>query len=103
MPSPTPASLPLASPENPLSPETLETPNPAPLKPKVEAGVKKPTDSSKVTPPPSVKADFASDYFKVLGLQVCPKCGNKKQTDGCSNVICGVGESNCPMVEESKK
>ena len=99
MPSPTP----FPNPENPLSPETLETPDPAPLKPKVEAGVKKPSDVSKVTPPLSVKADYASDYFKKLGLEVCPKCGNKKQTDGRGNVICGVNESNCPMVEESKK
>lgn len=103
MPSSTSPAPSLPSSENPLSPETLETPDPAPLKPRVEAGVKKPTDSSKVTPPLSVKADFASDYFKVLGLQVCPKCGNKKQTDGHNNVICGVGESSCPMVEESKK
>lgn len=88
--------------ENPLSPETLETPDPAPLKPKVEAGVKKPGDVSKVTPPPSVKANYASDYFKMLGFAVC-SCGNKKQTDGYGNVICGIGESNCPMVEESRK
>lgn len=98
-----PSSTPLPNPENPLSPETLETPDPAPLKPKVEAGVKKPGDISKVTPPPSVKADYASDYFKKLGLEVCPKCGSKKQTDGHNNVICGVGESSCSMVEESKK
>ena len=96
------APSPPPSPENPLSPETLETPDPAPLKPKVEAGVKKPSDASKVTAP-SGKADYASDYFKMLGLQVCPKCGNKKQTDGYNNVICGVSESSCPMVEESKK
>lgn len=103
MPSPTPPSPPPISSENPLSPETLETPDPAPLKPKVEAGVKKPSDGSKVTPPPSIKADYASGYFKLLGLQVCPQCGNKKQTDGYNNVICGVGEPSCPMVEETKK
>lgn len=98
-----PSPTPVPYLENPLSPETLETPDPAPLKPKIEAGVKKPSDASKVTPPLSVKADYASDYFKVLGLAVCSKCGNKKQTNGYGNVICGVGESNCPMVEGSKK
>jgi len=98
---PNPLNLP--NPESPLSPQTLETPEPTPLKPKVEAGVKKATEDLKVTPLPSIKADFASDYFKTLGLQVCPKCGSKKQTDGYNSVICGVGESNCPMVKESKK
>lgn len=93
----------MPTPENPLSPQTLETPDPAPLKPKVEAGVKKPSDTSKTTPPPSVKADFASDYYKALGWDVCPKCGNKKQTDGYSNIICGVGESSCPMIQQESK
>lgn len=98
---PNPPHLP--NPESPLSPQTLETPDSTPLKPKVEAGVKKATEDSKVTPPPSVKADFASDYFKVLGLPFCSKCGSKKQTDGHGNVICSVNESSCPMVKESKK
>ena len=98
-----PNSQSLPNPESPLSPQTLETPDPAPLKPKVESGVKKVTDDSKVIPPPSVKADFASNHFKALGLPVCSKCGSKKQTDGYGNVICSINESSCPMVEESKK
>lgn len=96
MPSPTP----LPNPENPLSPQTLETPDPAPLKPKVEAGVKKPSDTSKVTPSVSVKTDYASDYFKTLGLAVCTKCGNKKQTDGFGNIICGLSDPSCPMLQK---
>lgn len=98
---PSPPSL--SNSESPLSPQTLETPDPTPLKPKVEVGVKKATEDSKVTSPPSVKADFASGYFKKLGLSVCPKCGSKKQTDGHGNVICSANESTCPMVEGSKK
>lgn len=93
----------MPNPENPLSPQTLETPDPHPLKPKVESGVKKASDTSKTVTPSSVKADYASDYFKSLGLETCYKCGNKKQTDGYGNVICGVGEPSCPMVEEAKK
>lgn len=87
--------------ENPNSPPTLETPDPNPPKPKVEAGVKKPPDVSKVQPPPTVDANFPSDYYKNLGLSVCPKCGSKKQTDGYK-VICAVSSDDCPMIKESK-
>jgi hypothetical protein len=97
--------MPVATPENPNSPLTLETPDTNPLKPKVESGVKKPADTSKVETPSQVKANFPSDYYKQLGWSVCSKCGSKKQTDGFGNIVCAISISapNCPMLDKEGK
>jgi hypothetical protein len=51
-------------------------------------------------PHPEKVAQFSTNYFQILGLSVCSKCGSKKQTDGTGQIVCAIGlvEKGCPMV-----
>ncbi|TAG98720.1 MAG: hypothetical protein EAZ18_00140 [Oscillatoriales cyanobacterium] len=56
-----------------------------------------PKEDPKVVQP----AEFATEYFQILGLSVCTKCGSKKQTDGFGKIVCTIGitaKKECPML-----
>ena len=51
-------------------------------------------------------AKFATEYFQTLGLSVCPKCGDKKHTDGFGKIVCAIGitlKKDCPMIDKEGK
>ena len=51
-------------------------------------------------------AQFATEYFQILGLSVCSKCGDKKHTDGFGKIVCAIGitvKKECPMIDKEGK